>query len=146
MNYLLLFFLIYFSFQVTLLYLPLLKHILAITSASLITWPSFYSIKLFWHLLLCLLFLPIKFKADTNNFDQSLPSNQLFIESSWKWPILNPPSYESKWSIKQWLSEKNILSPPHTTSHLLLLTPTNHTVNHPLVSFPPIMTIHNISF
>ena len=35
LNYLLLFFLIYFSFQVNILYLPLLKHILSITSASL---------------------------------------------------------------------------------------------------------------
>ena len=36
---------------------------------------------------------------------------------------------------------KNFVSPLYTNSHLLLLTPTNRTINHPLISFPPIMTI-----
>ena len=33
--------------------------------------------------------LPIKFKADRNNFDQSLTSNHLFIESAIKQPTQN---------------------------------------------------------
>ena len=33
--------------------------------------------------------LPIKFKADRNNFDQSLTSNHLFIESAVKQPTQN---------------------------------------------------------
>ena len=36
---------------------------------------------------------------------------------------------------------KKFLSPLYTTFHLLLLTPTNRTINHTLISFPPIMTI-----
>ena len=33
--------------------------------------------------------LPIKFKADRNNFDQSLTSNHLFIESALQQPTQN---------------------------------------------------------
>ena len=88
---------------------------------------------------------PIKFKVDTKNVDQSLTSNHLFIESALKQPIQNePPPYMNQNSQSRNGFHKNFVSPLYTTSHLLLLKPTNRTINRPLISFPPIMTISKL--
>ena len=85
--------------------------------------------------------LPIKFKVDTKKFDQSLTSNHLFIESAKAIHPKRIPPYLIKNSQSRNGFHKNFVSPLYTNSHLLLLTPTNHTINHTLISFPPIMTI-----
>ena len=81
------------------------------------SWSSSYCIKLFWHLLLYLSFLPIKFKADTNNFDQSLTSIKIVYRKHLKatHPKRIPPHMNQNGQSSIGF-QKNLFKPP--THHL----------------------------
>ena len=90
-----------------------------------ISWSSFYCIKLFWHLLLYLSFLPIKFKADTNNFDQSLTSIKIVYRKHLKatHPKRIPPHINQNGQSSIGF-QKNLFKPP--TQHLPPVTFNTH--------------------